>query len=76
MLKQNISWSKILMMLVTTALFLTSCKKFKYEYETVESDVLKTKIYTLENGLKVYMTENHDEPRIQTFIAVHAGSKH
>lgn len=76
MFKRNISWSKSLMLLATAALCLTSCKKFKYDYETVEGDVLKTKMYTLENGLKVYMTENHDEPRIQTFIAVHAGSKH
>ena len=47
----------------------------KYEYETVENDPLNTLIYTLDNGLKVYMSVNTDEPRIQTNIAVNTGSK-
>ncbi len=46
-----------------------------YEYETVEGDPLGVKIYTLENGLKLYMSVNKNEPRIQTAIAVRAGSK-
>ena len=54
---------------------LTGCKQ-KYDYETVENDPMHTKMYTLSNGLKVYMTVNKEQPRIQTFIAVHAGSKH
>ena len=44
-------------------------------YETVKGDPLDAKIYTLDNGLKVYMTVNKDEPRIQANIAVHAGGK-
>jgi predicted Zn-dependent peptidase len=48
---------------------------YKYEYETVEGDALNTFIYTLDNGLKVYMSVNKDEPRIQTNIAVNTGSK-
>ena len=48
---------------------------YKYEYETVENDPLNTLIYTLDNGLKVYMSVNTDEPRIQTNIAVNTGSK-
>ena len=32
-------------------------------------------IYTLDNGLKIYMSINKDEPRIQTNIAVNTGSK-
>lgn len=48
----------------------------KYKYETVPNDPLNTKIYTLKNGMKVYMTVNKNEPRIQTNIAVRAGSKH
>ena len=51
---------------------LTSCKG---KYETVKGDPLQTKIYTLDNGLKVYMTVNKDEPRIQTYIAVRSGGK-
>ena len=46
-----------------------------YEFETVENDPTNTKIYTLTNGLKVYLSVNKDEPRIQTYIAVKAGSK-
>ncbi len=45
-----------------------------YNYEIVTNDPLKTRIYTLNNGLKVYLTVNKDEPRIQTYIAVKAGS--
>ncbi|MBC7861477.1 MAG: insulinase family protein, partial [Bacteroidia bacterium] len=47
----------------------------KASYETVPGDPLKTRIYTLSNGLKVYMSVYKDAPRIQTLIAVKAGSK-
>ncbi len=46
-----------------------------FSYETVEGDPLKARIYTLKNGLTVYLTEYHNEPRVQTFVAVRAGSK-
>jgi predicted Zn-dependent peptidase len=39
-------------------------------------DPLDTHIYELENGLQVYLTENHEEPRFYAEIAVRAGSKH
>ena len=48
---------------------------YKYDYSTVENDPLNTLIYTLDNGLKIYMSVNNDEPRIQTNIAVNTGSK-
>lgn len=44
--------------------------------EAVEGDPMKTELYTLENGLKVYISKNPDAPRIATRIAVRAGSKH
>ncbi len=47
----------------------------KYTYETVEDDPLGTKIYTLDNGLKLYMSVNKDEPRVVAQIAVRTGSK-
>lgn len=47
----------------------------EYKIERVEKDPMNTIIYTLENGLKVYMSVNKEEPRIQTFIAVRVGSK-
>ena len=45
-------------------------------YETVENDPTGLRLYTLENGLKVYLSKNSDEPKIQTFIAVRAGSNY
>ena len=47
----------------------------EYKYETVEGDLMKTRIYTLDNGLKVYLSVNPEKPRIQTYIAVRTGSK-
>ncbi|MBQ4306850.1 MAG: insulinase family protein, partial [Bacteroidales bacterium] len=44
-------------------------------YETVKGDPLGAKIYTLDNGLKVYMSVNKEKPRIQTYIAVRSGGK-
>lgn len=44
-------------------------------YETVQGDPMDVKIYTLKNGLKVYMSVNKDEPRIQTYIPVRVGGK-
>ncbi len=46
-----------------------------YHYEEVEGDKLGTRIYTLDNGLKVYMSVNKEQPRLQTMIAVRVGSK-
>ena len=46
-----------------------------YKYQTVPGDLTKTRIYTLDNGLKVYLSVNKDKPRIQTYIAVRTGSK-
>ena len=48
-----------------------SCGK----YEKVPGDALKTRIYTLDNGLKVFMSVNKETPRIQTYIAVKVGAK-
>ena len=47
----------------------------EYQYVTVPGDLTKTRIYTLDNGLKVYLSVNKDKPRIQTYIAVRTGSK-
>jgi predicted Zn-dependent peptidase len=44
-------------------------------YEMVTNDPLNARIYTLSNGLKVYMSVYKNAPRIQTYIAVKAGSK-
>jgi zinc protease len=45
-----------------------------YSYQSVSNDPSGMRLYTLKNGLKVYLAVNKDEPRIMTMIAVHAGS--
>lgn len=45
-----------------------------FNYETVENDPTGLRLYTLDNGLKVYLSQNRDEPTIQAFIPVRAGS--
>ena len=70
---------KRILLLAVLAAVAVGCGK---KYETVKGDPLDAKIYTLKNGLTVYMTVNKDEPRIQTYepriqtyIAVRAGGK-
>lgn len=46
-----------------------------YAYETVVNDPLQARIYTLKNGMKVYLSVNKAEPRIYTYIAVRTGRK-
>ncbi len=46
-----------------------------YKYQTVAGDLMKARIYTLDNGLKVYLSVNKEKPRIQTYIAVRTGSR-
>ena len=65
----------ILSFVALSSLFFTSCTKSPYKYETVPNDPLNVRIYTLENGLKVYLSVNKDEPRVQTYIGVRVGSK-
>ncbi len=50
-------------------------KSAQKEYETIENDPTNTRIYTLDNGLKVYLSVNEEAPRVNTAIAVRAGSK-
>ncbi|WP_394748744.1 M16 family metallopeptidase [Spongiimicrobium salis] len=45
-----------------------------FTYETVSNDPTGLRLYTLDNGLKVYLGKNEEEPKIQTLIAVRAGS--
>ncbi|MDR2056823.1 MAG: insulinase family protein [Dysgonamonadaceae bacterium] len=77
---------KKVVLLLSTLFLWAACEKKGYEtisqkdsngyqYEEVTNDPYKARIYTLENGLKVYLSKNTDEPRIQTVIAVRAGSK-
>src|SRR5574344_1157126 len=73
----------VLLLLIASVIFV-SCNKSKtktatdsngYKYEYVSDDPTGARIYTLKNGLKIYLAVNKNEPKVQTFIAVKAGSK-
>ena len=76
---------KFILSVATTVLFLNSTAQTKntvttkpvssLNYEYALNDPFKARIYTLKNGLKVYMSVYKNAPRIQTYIAVKAGSK-
>lgn len=46
-----------------------------YKYKYVEGDPTQARFYTLKNGLTVILSPSKKEPRVQTYIAVKAGSK-
>ena len=71
----NKLWKQMSLSVLLLAGFALSGCSSKYQYETVPNDPLQARIYTLDNGLKVYMSVNKDEPRIQTYIAVRVGGK-
>ncbi|MCF8279018.1 MAG: insulinase family protein [Bacteroidales bacterium] len=59
----------------TTSPNAVSPRPLTFDYESVPGDPLGVKIYTLKNGMKLYMSINDAEPRIQTNMPVRAGSK-
>ena len=76
MKKIFISVSLLLMMNAMAQKFETqsSTDNQGYTYETVKNDQSGVRVYTLKNGLKVYLAKNDDAPRIQTYIPVRTGS--
>lgn len=61
-----------LMLMLTCALGISAQG---YTYKTIPGDPMKARIYTLKNGLTVYLSVNKEKPRIQTYIAVRTGSR-
>ena len=57
------------------ATFAQQTQAKEYAYTTVEGDPLKARIYTLDNGLTLYLTQNKEKPEIQTYIVVRAGAQ-
>ena len=66
---------KKLLLIFSLAMLGMNVQAKEYKYETVAGDMMNTRIYTLDNGLKVYLSVNPEKPRIQTYIAVRTGSK-
>lgn len=52
-----------------------TAKSGKYEYKYIKNDPSNARFYTLKNGLTVILSPSKKEPRIQTYIAIKAGSK-
>lgn len=82
-MKRTVFFASLLLLIIINACNEISDPKFRTEkftdrngfrYETVTGDPLHARIYSLENGLKVFLTVNKKEPRIQTYIAIKAGS--
>ena len=46
------------------------------KYIEIPNDPLNTRIYTLENGLTVFLSKNTIKPNIHSYIAVKAGSSY
>src|SRR5574344_3131943 len=67
---------KFITVLVAAAMMIpvgTAAKEYKYQ--VVKGDLMNTRVYTLDNGLKVYLSVNKEKPRIQANIAVKTGSR-
>ena len=45
---------------IAFVMLFASCNKgSQYKYETVKGDLTETRLYTLDNGLKVYLSVNN-----------------
>lgn len=65
----------LVLLLVPVSFLQAQVRQKTYTYDTIPGDPLRARIYTLDNGLKVYLSVYKDEPRFQSFIGVKAGSK-
>lgn len=63
---------------ITTILFMQSVlgQSTVKTSPSIPNDLYNVKEYTLKNGLKVFISVNKETPRVQTMIAVKAGSKY
>lgn len=66
--------TKLLFLFATLAIT-TSVVAKDYPYTTVKGDATQTRLYTLDNGLKVYLSVNKEKPRLQANIVVKTGSR-
>ncbi len=62
-------------MAVTSSLFSSLASGYQLVYQPNPEDSMQVYIYRLDNGITVYLTENHEVPRFYAEIAVRAGSQ-
>lgn len=74
-LRQISTWTWVLSCLLVL-IQTTTWSDYKRVDKSSADDPLDTHIFQLENGLTVYLTENHETPRFYAEIAVRSGSKH
>jgi predicted Zn-dependent peptidase len=67
--------NRVLLLAMLLISSFTGYSQSKLTYDTVPGDPLHARIYTLENGMKVYLSVYKDAPRFQSMIGVKAGSK-
>lgn len=65
---------KLIFSLLMAVMFMPLAAK-DYKYTTVPGDPMQARIYTLDNGLKVYLSVNNEKPRITAHIAVNTGHR-
>ena len=74
-MKTKFTLFPLLLFLLITAFSQSLNAQKQYKFETVPNDPLKARIYTLDNGLKVYISVYKNAPRFYAAIAVRTGSK-
>ena len=67
--------NKFLTILTAFAIIVVFAASCGNKYSKVENDPTQTRVYTLDNGLTVYLSVIKKEPRIQTYVAFRVGSK-
>ncbi len=66
-------WGVLMILMILTSNFILAQKTYKYT--TFPNDPTHLRLYTLDNGFKIYLSKNIDQPKIQTLFAVKTGSK-
>ena len=75
---KNLKFSGLAVLMLLSLCMILPATVFadEYSYRTITDDPMNTRIYTLENGLTVFLTVYENEPRVYTSIPIKAGSKH
>ena len=64
-MKKKIFLSVLTLVLTTLCVAQDQTSQSRYSYRTVDGDPLQARIYTLPNGLTVYLSQNKEKPEIE-----------